>query len=203
MRLFDVSGCSAEIVQPGTVLGNWAAENKPFALCNGSLYDFNTRIPIGTIVENGVYVHNDGNGFGFGVTWTDGNLQFGRPWDRAWKEYLTGYNSPLQNGQYVDPGFTDAYVFNCRLSRIGIGKAGTKQFIVIDDGVTLKEFAQNAIRMGLDTLVNLDGGGSRYLYYDGRTVYFSSRIPYNAIAFYKSEKPCEFCTEDGRCSKWK
>jgi hypothetical protein len=194
MRIFDVSGCRAEIVRPSTNLTVWAAQNKPFAVCNASLYDMRTHVPIGTIVEDGKYVHNDGNGYGCGVTWTDGTIQFGQPWDKTWKEYLTGYNSPVQGGQYVAPNFSDSYVFGCRLVRIGIGTQNGKTVIVTDDFATLKEFAEHAIAQGIDTLVNLDGGGSRHLYYDGATVYSSPRIPYNAIAFYKTqttEKPKE------------
>ena len=192
MRIFDVSDCKAEIVRPKMNLTAWSAQNKPFGICNASLYDRSTRVPIGTIIENGVFVHNDGNGFGCGVTWTDSRLQFGQPWDRSWRDYLTGYNSPVQKGVYVDPVFTDTYVFNCSLSRIGIGEKQNKTFIVTDDGVTLREFANNAISAGFDILVNLDGGGSRHLYYDGKMVYQSSRVPYNAIAFFKDgsdEKP--------------
>lgn len=200
MRMFDVSDCRCEIVRPGMNLTAWTAKNKPFAVCNASLYDMRTRVPIGTIIENGQLVHNDGNGFGFGVI--DGKLDFGKPWDRAWEFYLTGYNSPVQNGIYVAPSFADPYVFACRLARIGIGRKNGKAYIVTDDFVTLREFANNAIAGGFDTLVNLDGGGSRNLYYDGKAYYTSQRVPYNAVAFLKDEPVCEYCTSDGRCSKW-
>ncbi len=193
MNIYDVDKCKADIVRPGKTLFAWAQEHKPFAVCNASLYDFKTRIPIGTIVENGKFVHNDGNGFGCGVTWTSHDIQFGQPWDRAWREYLTGYISPVQNGKYVAPTFTDSYVFGCRLSRIGVGRKAGKPYIVTDDNVNLQEFALHAINQGFDTLVNLDGGGSRHLFYDNRLVYNSPRIPYNALAFYKDtpqeEKP--------------
>lgn len=186
MRIFDVSGCTAQIVRPETNLTAWAAAHHPFAVCNASLYDMTTRVPIGTIIENGKIVHNDGNGYGCGVTWAEDRLSFGQPWEVAWKDYLTGYNSPVQSGNFVAPGFTDSYVFNCRLPRIGVGRRQGKTLIVTDDGVTLREFALNAISMGLDTLVNLDGGGSRHLYYNGNLVYQSPRVPYNAIAFFDS-----------------
>ena len=194
MRLFDISNCKSEIIRPGKTLSGWTAEHDPYAVCNASLYDMRTRVPIGTIIEDGKFIHNDGNGFGCGVTWAESTLLFGQPWDRTWKEYLTGYNSPVQNGQYVAPTWTDTYVFGCRLVRIGIGKKGDQIFIVTDELVTLREFAEHAIAQGVDTLVNLDGGGSRHLYYNGATVYSSPRIPYNAIAFYKTqttEKPKE------------
>ena len=230
MRIFDVTGCRARIVRPGTTLTAWAAANKPFALCNASLYTAALR-PIGTVIENGKMVHDDGNGYGFGVI--DGKPGFGRPWDAPWDDYLTGYNSPVQCGVYVAPAFRDDYVFGCRLARIGLGRRGTQTLIVTDDGVTLREFAEHAIAAGLDTLVNLDGGGSRHLLHGGVPVYQSPRVPYNAIAFYREDEgedpstpargasaqddkagagaargdkagaPCEYCTEDGRCLKWK
>lgn len=187
MRIYDVSGCRAAIVRPGMNLTAWARENAPFAVCNASLYDMRTRVPIGTIIENGKFAHNDGNGFGCGVTWKSKELCFGQPWDRSWKDYLTGYNSPVQDGKYAAPSFEDGYVFGCRLVRIGVGKIGNKPVIVTDDFVTLKEFAEHAIENGVETLVNLDGGGSRHLFYDGKAVYTSPRVPYNAIAFFRSE----------------
>jgi len=201
MRIFDVSGCRCGIVRPSMNLTAYAAQKKPFAVCNASLYDMRTRVPIGTIIENGKLVHNDGNGFGFGVI--DGKPDFGRPWDRAWTDYLTGYNCPVQNGVYAAPTFADPYVFGCRLVRIGVGRKDGKLVLVTDDFATLEEFARNAISAGLDTLVNLDGGGSRHLFYDGKTVYASPRVPYNALVFYKAPEPCADCTEDGRCGRWR
>ena len=201
MRVFDVTDCRAEIIRPGANLTQWAAANKPFAVCNASLYDMRTHVPTGTIIEDGKVVHDDGNGYGFGVV--SGKPGFGNPWAKDWDYYLTGYNSPVQDGKYVAPTWKDSYVFGCRLVRIGVGLLGGRVVIVTDDYVTLKEFADHAIAAGVSTLVNLDGGGSRHLYYDGKAVYSSPRVPYNAIAFYKPEPVCEFCTDDGRCKKWR
>lgn len=201
MRTFEVTNCRAEIIKPGTNLTVWAAKNKPFAVCNASLYDFATKIPIGTIIENGVIVHNDGNGFGCGIMNGKDILDFGKPWDCAWSNYLTGYNSPVQDGVFIAPGFSDSYVFDCRLQRIGVGRKHGKTFIVTDDGVTLREFAIDAISQGFDTLVNLDGGGSRHLQYDGTSVYSSVRVPYNAIAFFKktNDQPVTTSEEKSKC----
>jgi hypothetical protein len=187
MNIYDVSGCKVDIVRPGKNLVQYGAEKKPYALINASLYNgisFTkpSTSPIGTIIEHGDIVHNDGNGYGFGVI--NYEPKFGKPWDHAWDEYLTGYNSPVQNGDYVAPSHNDMYVFDCKLSRIGIGSRNGRLVIATDDNVTLKGFAKNAIKQGLDTLVNLDGGGSRHLLYNGRAIYQSYRVPYNAIIFY-------------------
>lgn len=184
MKLYDVSGLTAKYVRPATNLTQWAAAQHPDALCNASLYDMKTRVPVGTIIESGQLVHNDGNGYGFGIA--DGKIVFGKPWDRAWDFYLTGYTTCVLDGQYVAPSFADRYVFDCALARIGMAKLRDGRVCVVtDDGVTLKQFAEHAIAQGADILVNLDGGGSRHLVYGGKTVYASGRVPYNAIAFYQ------------------
>lgn len=182
--LYDISGCTAKYIKPGTILANWIKKQtaKPYALINASLYE-SASVPVGTIIEGRKLVHNAGNGLGVGTV--HGVLMYGAPWDIAWDDYLTGYNCPVQNGKYVAPTFSDSYVFPCKLNRIGLGRKAGKWFIVTADGVTLQGFAEYAISQGCDTLVNLDGGGSRYLYYGGKTVYVSTRTPYNALAFYK------------------
>ncbi|MBO7670120.1 MAG: peptidoglycan-binding protein [Oscillospiraceae bacterium] len=201
MNTYDVTGLRCEIVRPNMTLVAWTLTHLPTAVCNASLYDFKTYEPVGTIIENGKLVHNAGNGYGIGVK--DGKLGFGTPWGESWTDYLTGYNACVQQGKYVKPAWKDSYVFDCALSRIAIGRQGSKTFIVTDDGVTLKQFAQSAIKSGFDTLVNLDGGGSRHLYYNGATVYGSGRVPYNAIAWYGDlpKTACPFPTPT-RLLRW-
>lgn len=183
MQIFDVTDLECRYVKPNTSLSVWTTLHQPYAVCNASLYDFNTREPVGTIIEGGKEVHLAGNGYGVGIK--DGKLLFGTPWGDKWSDYLTGYNSPVQNGKYAAPTFRDKYVFESKLSRIGIGRKGGKTYIVTADGVTLKQYAEDAIRSGFDTLVNLDGGGSRHLYYNGRAIYSSERLPYNALSWYR------------------
>ena len=74
--------------------------------------------------------------------------------------------------------------------------------VATDDGVTLKQFAERVIAQGVDILVNLDGGGSRHLVYNGKTVYASGRVPYNAIAFYdvtNGYKKCKLYNDGVGC----
>lgn len=186
MQIYDVEGCIPAIAQMTTGITTWVngLTVKPYAVCNASLYDFATRIPIGTIIENGKLVHNDGNGYGYGII--ENKSQFGSPWTKIWDDYISGYNSPVQNGVYTPPTFNDTYVFNTPNVRIGIGEKSGRLSIITDDNVTLRQFAEHAISMGVKTLVNLDGGGSRHLYYNGKTIYQSPRVPYNALVFWKN-----------------
>jgi N-acetylmuramoyl-L-alanine amidase len=200
MKLYPLPDVRAVIFRPGMPLKTWLAqqEKKPFALVNASLYNSDGS-PIGTIIENGKLRVNAGTGFGFGVD-QDGGWAFGSPWVMSWQEYLTGYTGLVQNGQYVAPSFADGYVFNSRLARIGVGEKDGVLQICVADGVDVGTFGRQGVLNGLSSLCNLDGGGSRFLYYDGKTVYTSSRTPYNAIAFYKEgdmAKKFTVCVDPG------
>lgn len=192
MNLYDITELIPVYVKPKMNLTAWAFQHKTEqngektfeldSLCNLSLYTA-LGSPIGTIFEDGKMVHNDGNGYGVGII--RGELDFGKPWDKAWTDYITGYTACVQDGKYVPPTFSDKYVFNCSLARIAIGRKEGRAYIVTDDAVTLQQFSNHAVAKGFDTLVNLDGGGSRHLLYGGKQIYVSSRTPYNAMAFYK------------------
>ena len=213
MKLYDITGYKAQYIKPNVNLYKYAQFTNPFALINASLYNgvsttVRPKTVVGTVIENGKIVNNAGNGFGVGILKNKQTISFGNPW-LDWENYLTGYISPVQNGVYVAPTFNDAYVFNSKLSRIGVGQTKDgKTVIVVDDNVTLKQFAENAIKQGIVILVNLDGGGSRHLRYNYKNIYISSRIPYNAIAFYKElpvcpyEKPSIDAREAAKWEQW-
>ena len=188
MRIYELPGVRAEIIRPGMPLATWLARQtvKPYALINASLYRSDGS-PIGTIIENGKVRANAGTGFGFGIL-RGGSWAFGTPWMEPWQEYLTGYTGLVQEGAYVAPAFPDVYVFDCSLNRIAIGEKDGVLQIVTDDAVDAYTFGRRGALAGLRSLVNLDGGGSRFLYIDGKTIYTSARTPYNAIAFYKEDQ---------------
>lgn len=201
---YQLPNVRAVIFRPRETLTSWLAKQtvKPYALINASLYDMQTREPTGTIVENSLFVHNDGNGFGFGYN-KDG-WYFGEPWDKLYTEYLTGYNGMVQGGKYVAPTWIDKFgVFTSFLNRIGIGQKNGVLRIYTADGSNLHQFADNCINQGADDVINLDGGKSRFLYINGRTIYSSVRVPYNAIAFYKLDAPANVPIETSTTVKKK
>lgn len=195
MKLYPLPNVRAEIIRPGMPLKTWLAKQtvKPYALINASLYHSDGS-PIGTIIEGGKVRVNSGTGFGFGVR-RDGGWAFGTPWAESWEEYLTGYTGIVQRGEYVPPAFADAYVFDCKLSRIGIGERNGVLQIVTDESVDIYTFGRVGALNGLQSLANLDGGGSRYLWIDGKTIHSSTRTPYNAIAFYRTDEQEEPTTD--------
>lgn len=184
-----------EIFRPGMPLKTWLDKqtDKPDVLLNCSLYHANGK-PIGTIIEDGKMVNNAGGGFGFGTA--DGfSVGFGGPWAKAWKEYVTGYYGIVQQGKAVSKPWADGYVFDQKLSRIAFGQLKDGRYAVFTaNGVNIDQMAIQGVQAGFESLCNLDGGGSRALYWLGNWVHISTRTPYNAIAIWlepetKEEKP--------------
>ena len=184
-----------EIFRPGMPLKTWLNKqtDKPDVLLNCSLYHANGK-PIGTIIDDGKMVNNAGGGFGFGTA--DGaSVGFGGPWAKAWKDYVTGYYGIVQQGKAVSKPWADGYVFDQKLSRIAFGQLKDGRYAVFtSNGVNIDQMAIQGVQAGFESLCNLDGGGSRALYWLGQWVHISARTPYNAIAIWlepepKKEKP--------------
>ena len=184
-----------EIFRPGMPLKTWLDRqtDKPDILLNCSLYHSNGK-PIGTIIADGKMVNNAGGGFGFGTA--DGaSVGFGGPWAKAWKDYVTGYYGIVQQGKAVSKPWADGYVFDQKLSRIAFGQLKDGRYAVFTaNGVNIDQLAVQGVQAGFESLCNLDGGGSRALYWLGQWVHISNRTPYNAIAIWldpdtKAEKP--------------
>lgn len=181
-----------EIFRPGMPLKTWLDRqtDKPDILLNCSLYHAN-RKPIGTIIDDGKMVNNAGGGFGFGTA--DGaSVGFGGPWAKAWKDYVTGYYGIVQQGKAVSKPWADGYVFDQKLSRIAFGQLKDGRYAVFTaNGVNIDQLAVQGVQAGFESLCNLDGGGSRALYWLGNWVHISTRTPYNAIAIWLEKEPKE------------
>lgn len=181
-----------EIFRPGMPLKTWLDKqtDKPDILLNCSLYHANGK-PIGTIIEDGKMVNNAGGGFGFGTA--DGaSVGFGGPWSNAWKDYVTGYYGIVQQGKAVSKPWADGYVFDQKLSRVAFGQLKDGRYAVFTaNGVNIDQMAVQGVQAGFESLCNLDGGGSRALYWLGRWVHISTRTPYNAIAIWLEKDPKE------------
>ena len=196
-----------EIFRPGMPLKTWLDKqtDKPDILLNCSLYHANGK-PIGTIIADGKMVNNAGGGFGFGTT--DGaSVGFGGPWAKAWKDYVTGYYGIVQQGKAVSKPWADGYVFDQKLSRIAFGQLKDGRYAVFTaNGVNIDQMAVQGVQAGFESLCNLDGGGSRALYWLGQWVHISTRTPYNAIAIWLEpdtneakpiSKPFKVCLDAG------
>ena len=138
----------------------------PAAQINGSLFH-NASSPIGTVIYDGVLAHDAGSGYGFGVG-RDGP-DFGGPWSKAWRGYVSGYPGLIQNGRRMAQSISDPKVFNTPTRRSAVARKGERIFFIASAGnLTLNAFADRLLALGMTEAVNLDGGGSSQLYAGGK-----------------------------------
>ncbi len=176
------------VIRPTVPLAEWyeQQEIKPYLLCNASLYT-PEKAPIGTLIEAGQMIKDSGNGHGFGLI--DGTPHFGNPWAKRYEEYFTGYTGIVQQGKLVRPAFQDLYVFNRKHERIALCLDGQGQVCVaVGDKLSLVRFGEYCRDAGMSEVINLDGGGSRFLLLGGQLIYDSERTPYNAVVGYLVEE---------------
>ena len=155
----------------GDTMGSWYNKQtqKPVCCINGSLYKGNYNYPIGTVIYGGTMVNNAGNGYGFGHV--DGKPSFGNPWAQRWTDYITGYPGLIADGKSIESGFSDPVVFNTKTKRSAVAwKPGHVYFIASVCGITVKELQSKLLSLGMQSAINLDGGGSSRLMFNGQTV---------------------------------
>lgn len=158
-----------EIVPLGRMtMGQWYTQqaNKPKYMLNASLWD--TRGSIGTIYLDGKIQRDEGNGYGFGTQ--DGRIfGFGRPWDRKWTDFITGYPALIRDGVGTDGEVTkDVRVSVTR--RAAVAEKDNRLFLVTGKNLSLDGFGQELLNFGFENAINLDGGGSARLMIDGKAV---------------------------------
>lgn len=175
LHFCDVSAGARFAIVPleGATMGEWYAlqSDKPCACINGSLYKGDWRRPIGTVIYGGELASNAGNGFGFGVV-ASGELHWGSPWERKWNSYLSGYPGLIKDGKALEWGFYDKAVFDASTRRSGIAQKGGRVYFVTSGNLTLRQFRDKLLALGMEQAINLDGGGSSRMLHEG--------IPVNA-----------------------
>jgi len=93
---------------------------------------------------------------------------------------ITNYPGLVQNGVNITGDYELTSAQNLKGYRGGIGLKGNILYLVIARSVTVVEFANIMVSMGITHGLNLDGGGSSALYYNGYKVGPGRALP-NAL----------------------
>lgn len=176
----------------GKTMGQWrkGQANPPDYLLNGSLWD--KKGAIGTIIREGEQIRSEGNGLGFGLTDEGRGWAFGGPWDRPWRDYITGTPALIWQGKATGGHMPLAADERAKTRRSALCAAGNTLYLATGKGLTLAEFTAQLLEYGMYYAINLDGGGSSRLMIGDRAVNAPTddrRCP-NAIAIWlkKNEK---------------
>lgn len=139
--------------------------DKPDYMINLSLWD--NKGAIGTIVKGGNYVRNEGDGFGYGTA--SGRASFGKPWERKWDDYVTGYPALVVEGR-KQTNKVDSYVENARSIRSVLAGAAGNLYLLTSTACTLDVLRNALVDAGFYYAINNDGGGSALILHNGEPV---------------------------------
>jgi Phosphodiester glycosidase len=167
---------------------------QPAAAINGTFFSKTTLRPIGDVVADGRLLHFGGMGtaIAFAPTGVDViRLPHSRRVDWA------GYRSALAAGPLLvwdgfakqlpgGEGFGDPHVFASAAPRsaLGITRANKLLLVATIEGTSLAKLARAMRALGAVYAVNLDGGSSVGLWYEGQTVRAPGRDLTNVLCVY-------------------
>lgn len=146
-------------------------------LINADQLRFYNRPMIAAADDGRLFYFHRASAFGDDVT------DFEQTYDANLRAAIGNWPSLVENGQSVaasepsEPGFTT------KATRGGIGWNEDTIFLVVASNATIIDFASIFVDLGADMALNLDGGGSAALYYDGAYRFGPGRLLPNAILF--------------------
>lgn len=188
LYLADIDASARFEVAPAAMTqAQFEAARRPGAHINGSLFTAPDK-PIGTVIYGKTLANDAGNGFGFGTL--SGRPDFGGPWEKPWDGYVSGYPGLIRDGGRMEWNIQDDGVFCAAARRSGVARKNERIFFAASAGnMTLRQFCDALLSLGMQDAVNLDGGGSSRLYAAGRCVNrpTGERVIANVIAAWEEQ----------------
>jgi len=165
---------------------------RPTAAITGTYYDPATFIPVGTIIANGIGVHEGTVGTALAFT-TDNRVSFCRG-------RLTVAAPDLQTALRAGPrlidqgrvslmpaieGFHDPSIMVRKpRAAVGITRANKLLLLTVTKPLYLREMARVMQSLGAYNAMCMDGGSSAGLYYAGRSYQVPTRVMTNVLMVY-------------------
>jgi exopolysaccharide biosynthesis protein len=117
-----------------------------------------------------------------------GNPTFLSYWNQhPGKSFVAGINhkpAVVRNGAYsVDEGALDDKQRTAKVSRGAIGVTGNTLYVVVVQSATVMDLGAVMVAIGADNALNIDGGGSSAMYYNGEYKRGPGRGVPNALVF--------------------
>lgn len=171
-----------------------ATRLRPEYSITGTYFSEASLKPIGDIVRDGVLVYRGGEGFPwFGIDKSNKPVISANTYDPVkYKMLIAGGPILVRNGSVdIFPlyKFTEKHITNgVPAVRSGIGIKGNKTvlFVATKKTITLRKFAEIFVALGVDSAINMDGGGSTFMYEHGDVHIKPVRRLTNILCAYKT-----------------
>lgn len=180
-----------------TPVSQLMGEERPVAAITGTFFAWETGQPVGEVVINGDVLTEGARGSVLAVDWLGRVSIFDVP-VRAWTDYfpyrfaLRATIRVIRDGR-IDPrpwdqGFRDRGLWgSAARTCVGTTPGGKLVLAATRNQVTLSQLGRAMASQGVNNLVALDGGGSTFLYANGRTLIGTIRPLSNLFVVYDQD----------------
>lgn len=160
----------AVCAEPTQTLENYYAKQaiKPDILTNGGFFSMSNGATIFDFVDEGRVVSTeDWIEYGFGID-SNNNLLYGKDSAQIWRDFISAYPPLVVNGEKQTITMATEISGKARRTILGYDDEYIYTISIDSPGVTLAESAIIAQQEGCKYAINLDGGGSTRLLYQGK-----------------------------------
>jgi hypothetical protein len=180
-----------------TPVGELMGPDRPIAAITGTFFAWETGQPVGEVVVNGDVLTEGARGSVLAVDWLGRVSIFDVP-VREWTDYfpyrfaLRATIRVIRDGR-IDPrpwdqGFRDRGLWgSAARTCVGTTPGGKLVMAATRNNVTLSQLGRALASQGVNNLVALDGGGSTFLYANGRTLIGTMRPLSNLFVVYDED----------------
>lgn len=167
IQIFDIVTCA----NPRETLGNFYSRQsvKPDFLMNAGFFNMSNGDPTFTFIDEGITLaREDWVSTGIGIV--NNELKYGNINDYQWKDFVSGF--PCLIADYKPLDISGAQVLNYKTRRSALGFNDTTLFLITVDtpGAKFEQLQDIFKQIGAKYAINLDGGGSTKLLYQGKSV---------------------------------
>lgn len=145
--------------------------DKPTLLVNLGLFGMNSQgLPCFSLVSNHKQYAYDGLRVeGLGIT-DKNELMYGNHKDKDWKDFCSGYPMLIKDGKKAEITYATELSYKTRRTCVGYNSNYVYVICVDSPGMTFTQLQDLGVSLGLDYMLNGDGGGSTRMMYNGETV---------------------------------
>lgn len=163
----DIASCT----EPKETLSSYYNRQvvKPTLLSNGGFFAMSTGVPVFNLIdERVVKSYNSMYRWGIGIPSDHKSIEYGCiDYNTNWVDFISGYPVLLDSGNKCD--FDYAKELNYKAKRTFIGYNDEYVFLgaIEGSGMTFPEMQDYLLKLGMKFAINLDGGDSTKILYNG------------------------------------
>lgn len=168
VRKIDFAHCQ----EPRETLASYYQRqiDKPDLLTNAGFFNLSTGESVfNYICDNKIISQNSLYQWGIGII-NEKDLEYGAVSSRNWKSFLSGYPNLIDGGVKIPITFAQELNYKARRTMIGYDRRDIYIVCVENPGMNFAEMQNFMYELGCQFAINLDGGGSTKMLYNGKSV---------------------------------